>query len=482
MNAPINFPLVVDLDGTLTTVDTLAEAVVRLIKKSQINLLRMCLWLLRGRAIFKARISEHCGEISDNLPFREPFIEYLRNQKSNGRRLILATAAHKLIADAVSMRLGLFDDVLATESGKNLKGATKLVAIQALISGPFSYAGDSKFDIPIWKKSQGAVLVGVSDKTRRVVRQYTPIECEFYNESIGLLEWMRALRVHQWLKNLLLFVPLLTAFSVPDGRKVITIVVSFLAFSLVASATYIVNDLWDLDSDRAHIRKRNRPFASGAIAIGDGLVVASLLIILGFGLAMLVSKGFFFILMLYLLLTSVYSWMLKEYVLLDVLMLSMLYTLRILAGSVAIGVTTSSWLLAFSVFLFISLALVKRCAELVSLSQRGVSESRGRDYRVSDLSVLWPLGSAAALSAVVIFGLFIDAPDTRVRYTTPNILWLVAWGLIYWLARLWIKTSRGEMHDDPIIYALKDRGSRFTIIAMISLVVVARFINFDSIL
>jgi 4-hydroxybenzoate polyprenyltransferase len=187
-------------------------------------------------------------------------------------------------------------------------------------------------------------------------------------------------------------------------------------------------------------------------------------------------------LLLYIVLTSAYSWVLKEYVLIDVLMLSLLYTLRILAGSVAIGIATSSWLLAFSVFMFLSLALVKRCAELVSLDQIGKKAVRGRDYRVSDLVVLLPLGVGAALSAVVIFGLFISAPETQVRYATPHLLWLVAIGLIYWLARLWIKTSRGEMHDDPLIYAIKDHGSRITVLAMIGTTLAAHFLLLNAVL
>lgn len=258
--------------------------------------------------------------------------------------------------------------------------------------------------------------------------------------------------------------------------------VAFLSFSFAASATYVVNDLWDLENDRAHPRKRHRPFASGRLPILRGLALAGCMLVVALVMAFAVSKGFLLMLLLYLMLTSSYSWALKEYVLIDVLMLSLLYTLRILAGSVAIGITTSSWLLAFSVFMFLSLALVKRCAELVSLDQHGVAGTRGRDYRVSDLVVLWPLGVGAALSAVVVFGLFISAPDTQARYVTPHMLWLVAIGLIYWLARLWIKTSRGEMHDDPVIYAIKDKGSRITVFAMVIATFGAHFLSLETVL
>lgn len=254
-------------------------------------------------------------------------------------------------------------------------------------------------------------------------------------------------------------------------------IVAFFAFSLAASATYVVNDLWDLENDRSHPRKRNRPFANASITIPAGITVAAGALMVALLLAAFISKSFLLMLVLYITLTSAYSWVLKEYVLIDALMLSLLYTLRILAGAVAINISTSSWLLAFSVFIFFSLALVKRCSELVSLRQIGGEAARGRDYRVTDLIVLWPLGIGAALCAVVVFGLFISAAETQARYVSAQLLWFVAIGLIYWLARLWIKTARGEMHDDPLVFALKDLGSRMTILAMLLATLVAHFIH-----
>lgn len=362
--------------------------------------------------------------------------------------------------------------MLATDLGRNLKGKAKLESIQEKLGGEFVYAGDSRADIPIWKAAKAAILVGVATDIAVVIRRDVPIEQEFPNEGVGFAVWLRALRVHQWLKNLLLFVPLLTAFSFTEMEKLTTMAVAFLAFSFAASATYIINDLWDLESDRAHPRKRLRPFASAKIPILQGITVAATALVIAFMMAFSVSKEFFLMLLLYLILTSAYSWVLKKYVLIDVLMLSLLYTLRILAGSVAIGIATTSWLLMFSVFMFLSLALVKRCVEFVSLDQKS---PRGRDYRVTDLVVLWPLGVGAALSSVVVFGLFIGAPETQSRYATPELLWLVTIGLVYWLARLWIKTSRGEMHDDPVVYAIKDHGSRMTVLAMIATILVAHF-------
>lgn len=475
-------PIVVDLDGTLTPTDTLVESLVKLVKRSPVYLLRLPVWLFKGRAGFKETVAGHANISVNRLPYSEPLLTYLRGEKERGRRIILATAAHKSIADGVTAHLGIFDDVLATDAGHNLKGKAKLDAIRRRYGDEFVYAGNSQADIPIWLAAKAAVLVGVSPDIAKIVRSSVPIELEFPKDSGGLRSWLYALRVHQWLKNLLLFVPLLTAFSFTEISKLVTVATAFLAFSFAASSTYVVNDLWDLDSDRAHPRKRLRPFANAKLQILHGLAVAAIAIVLAIALALAVSKSFLLMLLLYMVLTSAYSWTLKQQVLIDVLMLSILYTLRILAGSVAIGIVTSTWLLAFSVFVFLSLALVKRCAELVTLDQNGVANTRGRDYRVSDLAVLWPLGVGAALSAVVVFGLFISAPETQMRYATPNLLWLAAIGLIYWLARLWIKTSRGEMHDDPMIYAIKDRGSRITILVIICITLVAYSFSLESIL
>lgn len=475
-------PLVVDLDGTLTPTDTLVESLIKLIKQSPLNLLRLPIWLLKGRAEFKAAIAERVTIDAAHLPYRESFLDYLRQQKSNGRQIWLATAAHRSIADGVAAHLKLFDRVLATENDRNLKGRAKLEAIQQSAGGEFVYAGDSRADLPIWHAARAAILVGVSPRIANQIRLSVPVEHEIQDKRAGLTTLLKALRVHQWLKNLLLFVPLLTAFSFMEIGKLATMVLAFLSFSLAASATYVVNDLWDLDNDRAHPRKRHRTFASARLPILHGLAIAGVILIFAFALAFAVSQAFILLLLTYLVLTSSYSWVLKEYVLIDVLMLSLLYTLRILAGSVAIGIATSSWLLAFSVFIFLSLALVKRCAELVSLEQYGTKSTRGRDYRVSDLVVLWPLGVGAALSAIVVFGLFISDPETKVRYATPHLLWLVAVGLIYWLARLWIKTSRGEMHDDPVIYAIKDHGSRIIVIGMIVVMLAAHFLKLDAVL
>lgn len=470
-------PLVVDLDGTLTPTDTLIESLVELVKANPLCVLSFPRLLFYGKSALKDHVASRVEFSATQLPYRETFLDYLRQQQLNGRRIILATAAHKSIADKVALHLGLFDTVIATDTDQNLKGRTKLRVIKETVGDKFVYAGDCKADLPIWEAAEAAILVGASPKISSAVRSTIPIEQEFLAEPVVLKDWLKALRVYQWIKNLLIFVPLLTSFGFADPIKALDVCLAFLAFSFAASATYLVNDLWDINNDRAHPRKRHRAFASAKISIPSGLLVATALLGAALAIAGTLSAGFFISLIAYIVITSAYSWVLKTYVLIDVLTLSLLYTLRILAGSLAIGISTSSWLLAFSVFIFFSLAIVKRCAELVSAVEAGKTATYGRDYRVGDLTVLWPLGVGASLCSVVVFGLYINAGETQARYASPQLLWLVGVGLIYWVARLWTKTSRGEMHDDPIVFAVRDFGSRVTVLCMVAVTIVAYFIH-----
>lgn len=471
-------PLVVDLDGTLTPTDTLVESVFALLRQRPWMVFALLLWLVRGRAGFKAQVAAAGRLAVQHLPWRREFLDWLRAERAAGRSVWLATAAHQQIADDVAAALPLFDGVLASRKGVNLKGETKLAAIRARLGARFCYAGDSRADLPIWAAAEAAVLVGVSPAlAARVHAAGVRVEREFAAAPVGLGLWLKAIRVHQWVKNLLIFVPLLTSFSFTDPLRLGLALLAFAAFSLAASGTYLMNDLWDLEHDRQHVRKRERPLASGRLPLQQGVLAAALLLGGGLLLALLASWPFVAMLLGYVLLTTAYSWVLKSYVLMDVLALALLYTYRVVAGGVVAGIQLSPWLLAFSVFIFLSLALVKRCAELVLLAQEGKAATRGRDYRVSDLVVLWPLGVGAGLCAVLVFGLFLGSVDAQRAYGQTDALWLVGVGLIYWLARMWIKTSRGEMHDDPIVFALKDRGSRIAVAAMAAVPVLAHFLN-----
>ncbi len=471
------YPLVVDLDGTLTPTDTLWESLVRLAKNRPSALLRLPFWVLRGRAAFKAHVARSITWNGDGVPLHEGFLAYLHEQTKANRRIILATAANIQIASTIAKRVGLFDTVIASDDKVNLKGAKKLDAIREQVGEHFVYAGDSVADIPIWAAADASILVAGSPSLRKKVQACSTIEREFEPKAAGLRVWLRAIRVHQWLKNLLVFVPLLTSFALFNLSQLGVAIMAFVAFSLAASATYLVNDLWDLDSDRAHPRKRDRPLASASIGIPQALGVAAGLMLIAFIAAITAGHRFALLLLVYVALTSAYSALLKRYVVADVLTLACLYTLRILAGAVAIGVVVSTWLLAFSAFLFFGLALVKRCAELVTLEHSGKTNAAGRNYYVTDLKVLWPMGVGASLSAVVVFGLFINSPETGLRYASPQMIWLAALGLTYWLTRLWIKTARGEMHDDPIVFAILDANSRATLFLIVVVTLFSYFVK-----
>ena len=346
-------PLVVDLDGTLTPTDTLVESLVLLVRSNPVYLLLIPFWLLFGRAGFKQRVADRVLPDVEALPLRAGLVDYLRAQRATGRRLVLATAADGRIAHRVAARLGLFDEVLASEAGHNLKGTNKLAAIRARVGERFVYAGDTQADLPIWRAATAAIPVGVASSLRaKLVAESISVEREFPAEAAGWRDWLRALRVHQWLKNVLIFVPILTAFVFSDPARVQAAVFAFIAFSLMASATYIVNDLWDLDNDRRHPRKCQRPFAAARLPIGQGVAAAAGLLLAALVPALQLSPIFVALLLLYLLMTSAYSWVLKRYVLIDVVMLASLYTLRIVAGAAAAHVVVSVWLLAFSVFVF----------------------------------------------------------------------------------------------------------------------------------
>lgn len=470
--------LVCDLDGTITPSDTLVESIVGVIRGNPLTLFRALWWLRKGRAFFKAQIANVAIPGIETLPLRPAVVEYLSTQAKSGRRIVLATAAHISIATRVAGRLGFVSDVIASDATRNLKGHRKLEEIRARYGSRFTYMGDSRADLAIWAHCKAAIPVALSSSLLAHVRRISTIEKEFPRESMQLLDWLKAIRVHQWLKNLLVFVPLLTSFSFGEWTSALPVVGAFISFSFAASSTYVVNDILDVESDRAHPRKRFRAVANGQLTMMKGLSLLSVLLLAALTLAATISPAFLFVILTYLCVTTAYSITLKEFVLIDVITLSVLYTIRIVGGSVAANVAISSWLLAFSVFVFLSLALVKRCSELVLLSSAGHLAARGRDYRVSDLALLWPLGIGSSLCAIVVFGLFISDSITQARYATPALLWFVALGLIYWLSRLWLKTARGEMHDDPLVFAVRDRGSRIVILCLIVPTVIARFVEF----
>lgn len=467
---PTALPIYVDLDGTLTRADTLWESWAQGLRDKPFSaVLTLAAGLASAmiggnaaRARFKATLAERFPLTRpESLPRNEELIAWLRQEKAQGRTVILATAADARTAAAATHGLDLFDDMLASRDGINLKGAAKRDAITrdaaARGAAGFAYAGNDRADLPIWQAA-GEVIVAWPSAAfgQRVQHENAGKPLRVFGKAQDdLRDWLRLVRIHQWAKNLLLFLPLLAA-HITTAAPWLTALMGFVAFGLVASATYLVNDLHDLTSDRIHPRKRRRPLAAGSIGIPQAITATLLLGAAGAVMAALVSPLFLGILGLYTLTTLSYSAVLKRKSFIDVLTLAGLYTLRIFAGAVAAGIAVSNWLLALSIFLFLSLALVKRCAELEDLSRAGEISVAGRGYEVQDLPYLRVMGIASGFMAVLVLALYIDRPQVAELYGEPQLLWLALPVVLAWIMRLWLETSRGRMHDDPLVYALRD--------------------------
>jgi 4-hydroxybenzoate polyprenyltransferase len=447
-------PLCVDLDGTLIRTDVLVEGMVGLLVNR--NVLR---WvpqiLVGGRARLKQRVAEHSRIDVSTLPYNREFLDYLETQRSLGRTLVLATAADARIAHAVAEHLKIFDEVLCSDGVRNLKGSAKAAAlVDRFGRGAFDYAGNDYSDLPVWKEARVALLVNGSSKLRsRIVAP--SVDLTFSRQAPRVRSAIKAMRPHQWLKNLLVFVPIIMAHAVTHTAELLQAVIIFLSFCATASSIYLINDVADLSADRRHPRKRNRVLASGKISLVTGLILAFLLGILGLSLA--TSVGCAIVVLIYAAVSISYSLRLKEFPILDVFVLAGLYTIRMLGGGVATGHDVSMWLLAFSGFLFLSLALVKRTGEMDAVARSAGSRvAARRGYFSGDLPVLTSFGCASSFASAVVLALFVRSDSALLHYATPEFLWGIIPLMLFWQCRLWLSTVRGHMHDDPIVYAARD--------------------------
>ncbi|MDO8273111.1 MAG: UbiA family prenyltransferase [Gammaproteobacteria bacterium] len=452
-------PLYVDLDGTLIHSDLLLESFLELIRHNLLLVFLVPFWMLRGKAFLKREIACRVQLRVDLLPYNKPFLDFLREQKQSGRRLVLISASDDSLVQAVAAHLDLFDEAVGSDGVVNCSGTRKLARILERDKA-FCYAGDGRVDLQVWKGASAAILVDASAALKREAAALTRVEREFDRPRHGLRPYRRALRLHQWLKNTLVFLPLALAHQINNPELVWQATLAFLSFGLCASSVYVLNDLLDLASDRQHRNKCRRPFAAGDIPLLSGLLLSPVLLVLAFAVAMPLPRAFIVILALYYFCTGLYSFVLKRMMLVDVIMLAALYTLRIISGAAAISVVPSFWLLAFSMFLFFSLAVVKRYTELDYLREAGIAQSEGRGYYAQDLSMMAMFGSASAFMSVMVFALYINNDDTREQYLTPEILWLICPLLLYMITRIWLLTARGQIHEDPIVFALKDRVSQ----------------------
>jgi 4-hydroxybenzoate polyprenyltransferase len=453
-------PLVVDLDGTVLRTDTLYESLVAMLRRSPLHAAALPFWLLGGRARLKREIARRGPVDPRSLPYRDDVLDYLRTEVERGRKLVLATASDALVAEPIALHLGLFDAVLASDGNRNLKGSAKADALRQHLDGqPFAYAGNDWADMPVWEAASSAVVVSSDRGLASQVERVTPIERHIAPAGAGGPAIVRALRLGQWVKNLLVFVPLLAAHRATELPLLANAGLAFVAFGLVASAGYLVNDLMDIEADRQHERKRLRPFASGALPLRTGLVSVPLLVLGGLLLGLLLAPGVALALAVYLAASLAYTFYLKRIALVDVFVLAMLYASRIVAGAIAVAVPISQWLLAFSIFFFLGLAFVKRYSELHALRVRELDQAAGRGYVVADFPMLSSLGAASGYISVLVLALYINSPEVIELYGTPDALWLVCLVLLYWISRVWVIVNRGHMDEDPIVFALKDRTS-----------------------
>ncbi|MEM7366164.1 MAG: UbiA family prenyltransferase, partial [Pseudomonadota bacterium] len=445
--------LVTDLDGTLIRTDMLLESLLALLKKNFFYIVVMPFWLLRGRSVLKARVAERVNLDVTTLPYRDDVLSYLRDQKASGRQIWLATASHQTIANQIAEHLTLFDNVLGSNETSNLKGQRKADRLSEELKS-FSYAGDSSADVPVWQSADAAILVDVSDSLARQIPD-DKVEQRFSDERRNkLLELVKACRLHQWAKNALIFVPLLTAHLFTNIEAIVSSALAFLAFGLCASSVYLLNDLLDLPADRQHRTKRNRPFAKGSLPVSWGIFTIPFLLGAAAAIATQLPWQFGLVLAAYYVATTLYSFILKAKAVVDVILLAGLYTTRIVAGAACISVVLSHWLLAFSMFIFLSLALVKRYTEMVELQAAGggMSTAKGRGYRLDDIDLLSTMGSTSGYLAVLVFALYLNSEVVQSLYQTPYLMWAICPLLLYWISRMWLLAHRKEMNDDPVVF------------------------------
>ena len=453
--------LCVDLDGTLLESDMLYESVLALLARNPLYVFLLPLWLLRGKATLKRELASRVAIPAETLPYNARVLELLRTTTQRPR--VLCTASDMGLVAPIAEHLGLFEQVIASDGKRNLSGRNKAHAlVEAFGHKGFDYAGNGTIDLEVWEQARGGWVVNNDASLARKAGQRTEVHAH-WPAGPRLKSWLKALRLHQWLKNLLVFVPLLASHRFLEPTTVGDAVLAFLAFGLCASGVYVLNDLLDLTPDRLHPRKRNRPFAAGRIPLLHGIFVAPALAVAGLAVAWLCNAAFAVVLLAYYAMTLAYSLRLKRIVMVDVVLLAALYTVRIIGGTVAIDTEMSFWLLAFSMFLFLSLALVKRYTELMSASSLGKKGASGRGYGVDDLPLLQSLGAASGYIAILVLALYINSPESLELYRNPELLWLICPELLYWISRVWVIAHRGDMHDDPIVFAATDRTSQVVV-------------------
>jgi len=474
-SVPSAIPICVDLDGTLVKSDTFYDSLCLLLRSHPVAALKIPSWLLRGgKAHVKAQVAAIVELDAARLPYNMPLLHFLQQQHALDQPIYLATGADISLANRVAQHLGFFSGVLASDGATNMVGSHKLAGLQQQFP-QFDYIGNATPDLPALLHSRHAYTANPTVGLLAAIKaKGLPIERSFEDQGAFVPKIIKAIRVHQWAKNSLLFLPLLLSHNI-SWQTLIPAIAAFFCFSFIASANYVVNDLLDIENDRHHATKRFRPFAAGDLPIFTGLTMVLALIAACCVLLPRLPIDFTLWLLVYVVVTSAYSFFLKRVPLLDVLLLAGLYTLRMQAGGAATETPISPWLSSFAVFLFLSLAMVKRFSELANLRDRGVANTHGRGYLVSDLEQIRSFGTASAYASVVVFSLYISRPDVGALYRHSGRLWLIVPFMLYWLHRVWLLASRGELDEDPVIFAIRDPVSLTLAVCIAILAIFATF-------
>ncbi len=432
------------------------------VRSHPLSCLKPFLWVMQGKCTLKEKLAQSTEIDVSLLPYNTAVLDLLKLEKLAGRHIILATATHHSIAQRIADHLELFDEVLASDAKTNLSGHRKRDLLVTLYGKEgYDYLGNSSDDLIVWESARHAYIVDPDRGVERRASKLQKTALVINTPRAPVRDWLKALRLHQWMKNLLIFVPLLAAHKIGDISLLVKAGIAFVLFGICASSVYLLNDLLDLADDRHHKTKRNRPFAAGRLGLLAGILVFPVLLIIAFGGAfLLLSPAFVGALLAYYALTLAYSFSLKRKMAVDVIALALLYTMRIIAGATALALTLTFWMLAFSMFMFLSLALVKRYAELRDARKKGHKEkTRGRGYYPDDLEMISSLGAAAGYLSVMVLALYIHDNVTVELYQHPQIIWMACPLLLFWITRIWVLTHRGEMHEDPVVFAIKDRTS-----------------------
>ncbi len=463
-----NYPVVVDLDGTFIKTDILHEGVIIFLRRNPLNLFLCIYWWMKGTVFLKKQIYKRARIKYELLPVNKEVLNFLEAEKDKGRKLVLATASLMKHAREILRIYPIFNEVYGT-SEINLKGENKLnVLVNEFGYSNFDYIGNSRSDLKIFTASRYSYLVNPSRTLERKTRYRSTVK-HVWKSKVSIADYLKAIRVYQWLKNLLIFVPLLTSHSFSISHF-LEAVEGFFAFSLVASSGYLVNDLFDLNMDRVHPRKRFRPFASGKMPILSGSILACILLAAGLLIGTQFDLSFFMILITYFGVSFSYSMYFKKMILYDVFILASLYSIRVIAGGLVANIHISFWLILFSTFIFLSLAFVKRFSELRKIKTGSNLLDRGRGYSTLDIDLIQMMGIASGFLSIVVFALYINSPEVLKLYSHPKVLWPLSFLFLVWISRIWVITNRGEMTDDPIVFAIKDTSS-YIVLFLIGLII-----------